>query len=133
MSESVEADIRTGFDKILSVGDFKRELDGCTLDEDAVFATAEHLVVAPWVYRCTHIGDFLGVPPTYVDLELRGTTFVHVPSPDPEELVVFPVHRLRRRASPARVSTTSRPALTVDEFENWAKNNQDVHPRPVEG
>lgn len=124
--EAVAADIAGGFEGVFSSGEFRRELHGSDLDENEVFATAKELVAVPWVYRCRHIGDFLGVPPTFIEIELRGATFVRVVSPDPKEWDYFRYIDYVGALHQLGVTTTSRPALTVDEFENWAENNQDV-------
>jgi len=123
----IEDDVRTGFGEMLAPRDpdaFARELHGADLDPEAVFATSEHFVVTPWVYRCTHVREFLGVPPTFVDLDLRGTTFAHACATDSEEWEYYrdvddggALHQLG-------VSTTARPALTPDEFNVWRDRNR---------
>jgi hypothetical protein len=55
------------------------------LEQNQMRAASEDLVVVPWVYRCRHIGPFLGVQPTDVVLLLRGATFVQVSEPDDRE------------------------------------------------
>jgi hypothetical protein len=129
--ESVAADIRGGFEGILSSGEFVRELNGVTdLGENDVIATALQLVVVPWVYRCTHVGDFLGVPPTYIALELRGTTFVRVLSPDPKGWDYFRYIDYLSALHQLGVTTTSRPALTIKQFENWNNNREPTGREP---
>jgi len=121
---NIEVDIAEGFDGMLSARGFNRDLNGAELAENAVFATSDHLVVVPWVYRCTHTGDFLGVPPTYVELELRGTTFVHACATDPEEWEYYRYIDFIGALQQLGVTTTSRPALTEEEYGNWLERRE---------
>src|SRR4051812_40374217 len=62
-----------GFRIELSRGD--RDSEGA-LPPDVVVATSDEVVAVPWVYPCVHIGEFLGVAPTFIRFELSGVTFV---------------------------------------------------------
>ena len=127
---NIQVDIAEGFEGMLSARGFNRDLNGAELTENEVFATSDHLVVVPWIYRCTHTGDFLGVPPTYVDLELRGTTFVHACASDPEEWDYYRYIDFIGALQQLGVTTTSRPALTEEEYGNWLERRP---PSPAPG
>jgi hypothetical protein len=124
---SVEVDVADGFAGVFSARGFTRDLNGASLDENAVVATTSELVVVPWVYSCTHVGEFLGVPPTYIELELRGTTFVHATGPDPEAWDYYRYIDFVGALQQLGVTTTSRPALTADEYDNWRLRQGDAN------
>jgi hypothetical protein len=116
--KSVEHDLIAGFEGVLEPCEFSRDLHGAQLEHEQLFATSEHLVVVPWVFRAVHVGELLGVPPTFVEIELRGTTFVHASAKDPSEWAYYryvdylgALHQLG--------VTVSRPALTSDEYSVW--------------
>ncbi len=118
---SVEADLAAGFGEVLGEMHFGRDLHGSTLEQNELFATSDQLVVVPWVLRGTHVGEFLGVPPTYVELELRGTTFVQVAGSGDEADWTY--HRYVDYLGALHqmgVTTTSRPALTAEEYAAWS-------------
>jgi hypothetical protein len=116
--QSVEHDLIAGFEGVLDPCEFTRDLHGADLAHEQLFATSKDLVVVPWVFRAVHVGEFLGVPPTYVEVELRGTTFVHVSGRDESEWAYYRyvdylgfLHQLG--------VTVSRPALSSDEYTAW--------------
>ena len=77
----VQFDIEDSFKEMLSSrsdAPFAFGLHDSNLDDETTFATSDQLVVLPWRYPCTHTGTFLDIPPTEVDFELRGTTFVDI-------------------------------------------------------
>jgi hypothetical protein len=130
-SRSVEADVVEGFAGMVTSRGFSPELHESGLDANDALATSDHLVVVPWVYRCTHTGDFLGVPPTYIELELRGTTFVHACAASRDGWEYYRYIDFIGALQQLGVATTSRPALSGDEFDNWDRNRQDRPQPPV--
>jgi hypothetical protein len=120
----IEDDIRSGFKGVLEPIGFNRDLEGADLDEDALVATSEQLVVVPWKYRCAHVGEFLGIPPTYVELELRGTTFVRALSRSESEWDFYRYIDYIGALHQIGVSTGSRPALTAEEYAVWAERSR---------
>ena len=56
------------------------------LDDEEESIGSERLTAVPWIYRCLHDGDFEGLFPTGVDLDIHGVTFVDNRK---EELVLF--------------------------------------------
>ncbi len=117
---SVEHDLVAGFEGVLEPCEFTRDLHGAKLEHEQLFATSDELVVVPWVFRAVQVGEFLGVPPTFVELELRGTTFVHTGGKDETDWAYYryvdylgALHQLG--------VTVSRPALTSDEYHAWTK------------
>jgi hypothetical protein len=77
----VQYDVEQGFSEMLSSrtdAQFAFGLHDSDLEDETTFATSDQLVVLPWRYPCTHTGTFLDIPPTEIDFELRGTTFVDV-------------------------------------------------------
>ena len=128
VARSIEADIQNGFAGALEPIGFVRDLDGADLDEGDLVATAEQLVVVPWIYRCAHVGEFLGIPPTYIELELRGTTFVRVGSGDESEWEFYRYIDYLGALHQIGVSTASRPALTAEEFAVWAERSRANDP-----
>jgi hypothetical protein len=125
---SIEADIRSGFAGALESIGFVRDLDGADLVEDDLVATAEQLVVVPWIYRCAHVGEFLGIPPTYIELELRGTTFVRVEGDSEKEWEFYRYIDYLGALHQIGVSTASRPALTADEYAVWVERSRSERP-----
>ncbi len=116
--DSVRQDVVEGFAAALSPRDhgFQIDLDG----SPAVGAvtTSESMVTVPWAYACVHTGPFLGVPPTYVDVELRGATVVRVEGVQAE----WSYHRyidFLGALHQLGVSTSVRPVLTPDQYANW--------------
>jgi aminoglycoside phosphotransferase (APT) family kinase protein len=99
------------------------ELNGSNLEPMAVTAQAETLVAVPWRFPCTHTGDFLGVPATYIDLELRGATFVEVNGPDAASWTYYRFIDFLSALHQIGVSTDGRPALTADEYANWRERS----------
>jgi hypothetical protein len=84
-AQLVRRDIEDGFKGALeqrSDAAFAIGLHDSDLQDHLSLATSESLVVVPWVYPCTHEGVFLNIPATFVDLELRGTTFVDIRQQD---------------------------------------------------
>jgi hypothetical protein len=79
IEEGLRAMVSTRDDAPFSIGLDPANLDDSSpLDEDDAIATSDTLVVVPWRYPCTHTGTFLDIPPTFVDFELRGTTFINI-------------------------------------------------------
>jgi SnoaL-like polyketide cyclase len=116
---SVEHDLVAGFEGVLEAREFTRDLHGADLEHGRLFATSADLVVVPWVWRAVHVGEFLGVPPTYVELELRGTTFVHVSASKDETDWAYYRYVDYLGALHQLGVTVSRPALTSDEYAAW--------------
>ena len=114
----IQDDIVGGFDGVLDATGpgFAFELDEAGLASDDVIALSESVVVAPWVFHCTHRDTFLGIPPTFVELELRGTTFVHVNSEDDQKWLLYRYIDFIGALNQMGVSTVARPALMPDEF-----------------
>jgi hypothetical protein len=123
--ELIENDIVNGFEGSLTArrdAPFAIGLSGAEVDEELTVLTSDEFVVAPWIYPCTHTGMFLGVPATYIDLDLRGTTFVDI-------------RRARNRWKFFRyidyvgalhqlgVSTSGRPSLSESQYDNWNTRN----------
>jgi hypothetical protein len=119
---SIEEDIRDGLGDALQFVDFQRDLEGSGLAPDDLVATASELVAVPWIYRCVHVGEFLGVPPTYVQLEIRGTTFVRATSTQSANWVYYRYIDFIGVLHQMGVSTTTRPALTPEQYDNWLAN-----------
>src|SRR5262245_20475376 len=83
--ERVQVDVEDGFKGMLiaRAGEpFTFGLHDSPLDDATTFGTSDELVVLPWRFPCTHVGTFLDIPPTELDLELRGTTFVDIREDD---------------------------------------------------
>ena len=120
---TIEPDIREGFKGSFRPIEFGRDLHGAGLADDKAFATSDLLVVAPWVLRAQHVGDFLGVPATYIEFELRGATFVQVAVDDPgnsEKWAYFRYIDYIGALQQLGVTTTTRPALTAAEYAAWS-------------
>src|SRR5262245_45785920 len=123
--DMIQDDIKGGFDGVLDANGssaFQFELDEAPLASGDVIATTESVVIAPWVFRCTHSGTFLGVPATFVELELRGTTFVHVNSEESGNWLLYRYIDYLGALHQMGASTVTRPALMPDEYENWLAN-----------
>jgi hypothetical protein len=119
---NVRQDVVSGFARALTPidDDFRVELGGGHgLDSvDAVVAANDAVVAVPWTFPCVHTGEFLGIAPTYISFELRGTTFVDARgAADNWEYHRFVDYLGALHA--IGVSTISRPVLTPDEYENW--------------
>src|SRR4051812_9307291 len=75
-------DLQEGLRSLSPVPDpdtaFSINLSNPDLVEADVVAASEVVVVVPWSYQCVHAGVFLGIPPTFIQFELRGTTIVEV-------------------------------------------------------
>jgi hypothetical protein len=118
---AIEQDLRRGFDGVLAPREpaFERSLNGVEdMPAEKLVATAEQLVVVPWLYRCTHVGNFLGVPPTYFDLDLRGTTFIDVRGVS-DLWTCYRYIDFIGALHQMGISTTSRPAFTPDQLKVW--------------
>ena len=79
--QNVQLDIESIFSDSLRLqpdATFGFGLHDSTLADTIAFATSDELVAVPWRFPCTHVGSFLDIPATLVDLELRGTTFVDI-------------------------------------------------------
>ncbi len=123
--DTVGPDIREGFKGAFRPISFGRDLHGAGLADEKSFATSDSLVVAPWVLRAQHVGDFLGVPPTYIEFELRGATFVQVAADDPgnsDKWAYFRYIDYVGALQQLGVTTTTRPALTAAEYAVWSEN-----------
>jgi hypothetical protein len=131
--ENIEDEVRSGFPGLAPNTDqgrpvFQAELhDADDLDDDEIVARTERGVAVPWVYRCTHVDDFLGVPATWVNLELRGATFVRVTDDDPLQWEYYRYIDYIGALHQMGVSVISRPALTPRQFAEYQK-----HPPPAD-
>jgi SnoaL-like polyketide cyclase len=108
-------------DDPITIGLVKAEPTGNEPTEQQAVAVSDAVVAVPWTYDCTHTGIFLGIPPTFIRLQLSGTTFI-----DPREQNVHnwtyyryvdfigALHQLG-------VQTSVRPALTSEQYLNWYK------------
>jgi hypothetical protein len=123
--QRVRDDVTGGFDGVLTgaTDPFDVELDDSILGFRDVTTSSETVVAVPWVFRCTHTGPFLGVPATFVELDLRGATFVHVEDlREPDKWTYFRYIDFIGALHQMGVATTTRPALTEDQFAVWADN-----------
>ena len=83
--ERVEQDVVDGFNDALTPDGavaFAVDLEETGLTSDDAVGSSDVVVAIPWVFQCRHTGTFIGVQATFVHLELRGTTIVHVVEPD---------------------------------------------------
>jgi hypothetical protein len=102
---------------------FAVELHDSDLNETEPYARSDVLVAVPWVFHCTHTGPLLGIPATWVDLDLRGTTFVDIRDVAGNwryfRYIDFigALHQIG-------VSTDTRPALTESEFTNYENESK---------
>jgi hypothetical protein len=124
--EAVGEDVTRGYEAALSPrggGDaFAIGLEDSGLEPMQSFAQSDELVAVPWRYSCTHTGDFLSIPATFVSLELEGVTFVHVRSGERDD---WDFHRYVDYLGALQqigVSMSVRPALEEEEYDNWIKN-----------
>ena len=95
-------------------------LHDSTLPWEATIAQSDAVAVVPWTLFCTHVGEFLGVPATHIDLELRGTTFI---IPEGQHSTSLQLHRYIDYLGALHqlgAGTTTRPAVSDDEYRNWA-------------
>jgi hypothetical protein len=122
----VERDIREGFEGTLDAegpNAFVIGLHGATLDVTELVAPSDSAVVpVPWTFRCRHNGMFLGIPATLIEMDLRGTTFVLPRGDDAEQWMLFRYIDYLSVLHQMGVSTSVRPALTQEEYENWLVN-----------
>jgi hypothetical protein len=122
----VEEDIVAGFDGVFDaagVPAFFFELDGSTLtDTDLIAPSDASVVPVPWRFHCTHRGRFLGVPATFVELDLRGATFVHAVGATERDWVLFRYVDYLGALHQMGAGTVTRPALTPDQYANWLAN-----------
>jgi hypothetical protein len=121
----VENDIRGGFDGVLDAtgsSAFVFELEDGGLASEDVIATSDSVVVVPWAFHCTHRGSFLGVPATFVELDLRGATFVHVNGEDSDRWILYRYVDYVGALHQMGVSTVQRPVLSPEEYANWLAN-----------
>jgi len=122
---TIEPDIRAGFKESFRPISFGRDLHGAGLADAKAFATSDVLVAVPWVFRAQHVGDFIGVPATYIEFELRGATFVQVAEDDPgnsEKWGYFRYIDYIGALQQLGVTTTTRPALTAAEYVAWSEH-----------
>jgi hypothetical protein len=116
---TIGPDIQQGFGGSFEFVSFGRDLHGSDLAEEHAVATGDFLVAAPWVYRAQHVGLFLGVPATFMEIELRGTTFVRTSEDDPSDQSAWAYYRYIDYLGALHqlgVTTTTRPALMADEW-----------------
>jgi hypothetical protein len=112
----VQHDVEEGFRQALtSRGDapFAFGLHDSELNDATTFATSDELVVLPWRYPCTHTGMFLNIPPTEVDLELRGTTFVDIRYDDESTWTYYRYIDYIGALHQIGVPTVARPIVTT--------------------
>lgn len=124
---AVEEDIRGGFEGVLEASaptPFAFELEGSALEAKDIAAVSDSLVVVPWVFHCTHVGSFLGVPATFVDLDLRGATFVHVDGTDSNAWLMYRYIDYAGALQQMGVSIVQRPVLSPEQYANWQANQQ---------
>src|SRR3954466_2784720 len=118
----VERDVREGFGPFLTAAEnnaFTIELTDSSIDSNDTTMTSDSLVAVPWVYRCAHTGPFLDVPATYVDLELRGVSFVDVRGQNADDWTYHRYIDYIGALHQLGVQTTNRPALDPEQYENW--------------
>ena len=93
------------------------------------FPRSEQLAAIPWTYSCTHTGDFLGVPPTYLDIELRGATFVDVRNGDGQEgrrgWTFYRYVDYLGALQQIGVTTATRPVANPERYADWRQNWDD--------
>jgi SnoaL-like polyketide cyclase len=98
---------------------FAMGLEGSGLAAEESFATSDDLVAVPWTYACTQTGPFLDIQATQVDLVLRGVTFVQVITDNPANWWYYRYVDYLGALHQLGVSTSVRPALSPDEYQNW--------------
>jgi hypothetical protein len=122
----VEADIAGGFVGILNAegpNAFSVELPEATLAFEQITTVSEAVVVpVPWRFHCVHRGHFLGIPPTHVELDLRGTTFVLPRGDSTDDWLLYRYIDYLGALHQMGVSAAVRPALTPDQYANWLAN-----------
>jgi hypothetical protein len=121
--EQVERDVRKCFERQLTPQEpapFAVELHGSDLTRTQAYATSDLLVAVPWRFRCTHTGPFLNIPPTYLSLELRGTTFVDIRK-DTDAWTYYRYVDFVGALHQIGASTDVRPALSDVDFNNYVK------------
>jgi hypothetical protein len=121
--QNVRDDVQTAFQGVLTMREndgIAFELHGADIDSNEVIGTSNVVVAIPWVFRCTHTGPFLGVPATMVDLELRGVTFVDAHDTEPDRWDYYRYIDFIGALHQLGVSTVGRPALSPNEYEQWA-------------
>jgi SnoaL-like polyketide cyclase len=128
---TIDADITACFKGQFRPREFAKDLEDAGLQEERTFATSDVLVVVPWVMRGAHVGEFLGVPPTHLEVEMRGTTFVRVPetnSADAGRWMYFRYIDYLGVLQQLGVTTTNRPALTPEQFAVWSEHHRERRP-----
>jgi hypothetical protein len=123
--DTIEPDLNECFKGSFRPLDYAPHLEGADLPAAKTFATSDVLVVVPWLLRAVHIGEFLGVPQTLVEVEVRGTTIVQVAEDHPDDTRLWAYYRYIDYLGVLQqlgVMTTTRPALTADEYANWTDN-----------
>jgi hypothetical protein len=117
----VQQDIVDGFDKILDPGlnpmfEFD-DLGGALAIEQSI-TRSDEAISMPWRYTATHVGPFLGIPATNITFTLRGMTIV-IPADKLEDWQFFRCIDYLCALHELGVTTTTRPALTPDEYGQW--------------
>jgi hypothetical protein len=120
----VQDDIVDGFKGVLNEIDddefFVIELGDSHLGVAELVAPSDAAVVpVPWRFRCKHEARFLGVPATFVTLDLRGTTFVFPTGDDDSQWLLYRYVDYLGALHQMGVSTGPRAALTPDQYEVW--------------
>jgi hypothetical protein len=89
----------------------------------------EDVVAIPWAYRCTHDGFFLGVAPTYLDIVLRGATFVDTRSgpDDRDNWIYYRYVDYLGALQQIGVTTATRPVVTPEQYDVWEGQHQLRH------
>ena len=125
--EQVREDIEVSFAGVL-----ERRGDGLTTNlnqEDPMPALVSDEVgfaAVPWEFPCTHVGMFLGIPPTFLDLVLRGATFVDIREDDPARWGYYRYIDYHGALNQIGVTGIERPALSDEDYLRWVDDPRRV-------
>jgi hypothetical protein len=124
----VRADVQESFEHVLERNrrSFVPRFHESDDDLRPLVSDAQRVAAVPWEFDCVHVGTFLGIPATFLELTLRGATFVNFAAgEDPNTWGFRRYIDYLGALNQLGVSGIQRPVLTDEQYETWVENNRD--------